>query len=237
MKIYYDFHIHTCLSPCGDDESTPNNVVNMAMLKGLDVIAITDHNSTKNVRACIEVGKKAGILVIAGMELTTSEDVHVVCLFETLECAEKFCEYVNEVGMKIKNRVDVFGHQYCMNEEDAIIGEEENLLIVSSNIGIYQVVNLVEKYGGVVYPAHINRPSNGVIAMLGGMDKDMGFKSIEVTGNVTDEYLKEIGVLGEYKIMRDSDAHTFCDILERGNDENDYLEVEKLDTHSILKCI
>ena len=108
MKIYYDFHIHSCLSPCADMEMTPNNIVNMSLLNGLNMIAITDHNSCKNCRAVVEAGKRAGLLVIPGMEICTNEEVHVVCLFENIECAEEFSKYVYSNMMLIEHRPDIF---------------------------------------------------------------------------------------------------------------------------------
>lgn len=104
LQLTYDFHIHTCLSPCADDDMTPTNIVMMAALKGLDVIAITDHNTCKNCKASIEIGKKNDILVLPGMELTTSEEVHVICLFADLEDAMRFDTYVYERLIKVKNK-------------------------------------------------------------------------------------------------------------------------------------
>ena len=92
MRVYYDLHIHSCLSPCGDNDMTPNNIVNMSLLNGMDMIALTDHNSCKNCRAAVRAGEEAGVTVVPGMELTTSEEAHVVCLFPTVEQAEAFGE-------------------------------------------------------------------------------------------------------------------------------------------------
>ena len=117
MSLYYDFHIHTALSPCGDDDMTPNNIINMAALKGLDAIAITDHNCALNVRACCECGKAAGLIVVPGMEVETSEEVHVVCLFDDVDKAEKFGEYVSGHIPPIKNRIDIFGEQLGISPE------------------------------------------------------------------------------------------------------------------------
>ena len=94
IPLHYDLHIHSCLSPCGDNESTPGNIVGMAVVKGLDVIALTDHNTCKNCAAAMAIGKEYGITVIPGMELTTSEEVHVLCLFHTLEDAMGFDAFV-----------------------------------------------------------------------------------------------------------------------------------------------
>ena len=88
--LYYDLHIHSCLSPCGSEDMTPYNIAAMAALKGLDVIAVTDHNSCKNCPAVLAAAKEYGVLALPGMELTTSEEVHAVCLFETLDAAMAF---------------------------------------------------------------------------------------------------------------------------------------------------
>ena len=131
MKLYYDFHIHSCLSPCGDEDNTPNNIVNMALLKGLNVIALADHNTGKNCPAVMAVGRKNGLVVLPAMELTTSEDIHILCLFERYEDLQKLEEHISSRRMKIANRPEVFGRQLIMNEKDEVIGEEEHLLIVS----------------------------------------------------------------------------------------------------------
>ena len=142
MKLYYDFHIHSCLSPCGDEDSTPNNIVNMALIKGLNVIALSDHNTGKNCPAAMAVGKKNGLVVLPAMELTTSEDIHVLCLFERYEDLAKLEEHIQKTRLRIKNRPEIFGRQLIMNEQDEIVGEEENLLIVSSGVSVEEAALL-----------------------------------------------------------------------------------------------
>ena len=127
-KYYYDFHIHSCLSPCADDDMTPNNIAGTAVLAGLEAVALTDHNSSKNCPAFFEAAKKYGLIPIAGMELTTAEDIHIVCLFPELDGAMKFDAYVSKHRMKIPNRTDIFGEQLIMNGEDEIIGREDYFL-------------------------------------------------------------------------------------------------------------
>ena len=114
MKYYYDLHIHSCLSPCGDDDSTPDSILGMGELNGLDLMALTDHNTCKNCPAFFEAAEKHGILPIAGMELTTAEDIHVVCLFPNLESAMSFSDEVEKRRIKIKNRTDIFGNQLIL---------------------------------------------------------------------------------------------------------------------------
>lgn len=95
-ELSYDLHIHSCLSPCGDDDMTPGNIVGMAAIKGLDVIAVTDHNSCRNCPAVLKLAEQYGVLAIPGMELTTAEEVHAVCLFSELSAAMEFDRFVYE---------------------------------------------------------------------------------------------------------------------------------------------
>lgn len=127
-KYYYDLHIHSCLSPCGDNDMTPNNIAGMAALKGLNLLALTDHNTAKNCPAFFEACRRQGIVPIAGMELTTAEDIHIVCLFETLEAALAFDAFVDGKRVKIKNRTDIFGEQIICNGNDEPLGQEAYLL-------------------------------------------------------------------------------------------------------------
>ena len=101
-----DLHIHSCLSPCGDEDMTPGNIVGMSLLNGLQIVALTDHNSTKNCPAFFKIAKKHGIIPIAGMELTTAEDIHVICLFRSLEAAMAFGDFVDEKRYFRRHLVD-----------------------------------------------------------------------------------------------------------------------------------
>ena len=88
-QFAYDLHIHTCLSPCGDELMTPPNIANMAYIKGLDLIAVTDHNTALNAAAVMRAAEELPLEVIAGIEVTTAEEIHVVCLFPDAESAER----------------------------------------------------------------------------------------------------------------------------------------------------
>ena len=107
MKLYYDLHLHSCLSPCGDNDMTPYNLINMAKIMGLDLIALTDHNTCGNCRAAMEAGRQAGITVVPGMELCTAEEVHNVCLFADVDSAEAFSDYIKTTMMPIKNKAKI----------------------------------------------------------------------------------------------------------------------------------
>ncbi len=208
MKLKYDFHIHSCLSPCGDAEMTPNNIANMAKLMGFDVIALTDHNSGENCPALIKVAEEIGLTVIPGMELCTSEEVHAVCLFPDIESSLAFSEYVHSTLPPIKNKPSAFGEQLVMNENDEVVKSEETLLITASTISANKVVSEVEKYGGIAFPAHIDRTSYSIISNLGTINESFGFNIAEIFDIKKEADLKEkYPYLNNMKILSDSDAH------------------------------
>lgn len=235
MKIAYDFHIHSCLSPCGDKDMTPQNIGNMAKIMGYDAIALTDHNTCGNCEALIKVGKELGITVIPGMELCTSEEVHVVCLFPDLESALHFSDYVYNTLPPVKNKPSVFGEQLLMNENDEVIGNEEKLLITASSISCAKIVAKVTEFNGICYPAHIDRSSFSIISNLGTIDADFGFSCAEIFDISKEQELKaKHPHLNNLKIISDSDAH----YLENMRiPENCYIDIKDNSIESIFNYL
>ena len=215
--VYYDFHIHSALSPCGDEDMTPNNIVNMAKLCGLDAIAVSDHNSTKNLPAVMEAGKRAGITVLPAMEVETEEGVHILTLYPTLSAANTVAEAVYNALPDIKNRPESFGRQLIMDSEDNITGIEEKLLISPAAISINSLFDMVKSVGGIFVPAHIDRHSYSILTALGFMPSDLDIKTVEISKNTTDvsAYLESRPELKKYRILRNSDAHYLEQISER----------------------
>ena len=215
---YYDLHIHSCLSPCSDDDMTPNNIAGMAALKGLQIVALTDHNSCKNCPAFFEACKRQGIIAVAGMELTTAEDIHIVCLFKDLEDAMRFDAVISEHIMDIKNNPEIFGNQLVLDGDDEIVDTESKLLISATDLWIDDAIELARSYGAHVHPAHIDRESNGIIAILGDIPADYEFKCVEF--NVA-ESMKDIkqkySVAAKAHHIVSSDAHHLWDISEADN--------------------
>lgn len=210
---------------------TPNNIVQMSKLLGLNIIALTDHNSVLNCEAVMKLGKQNNLCVIPGMELTTMEEIHVVCLFPTLEKALEFNDYVKAHQMQFQNREDIYGRQVIMNELDEEIGEVENLLILATDISVMNVKELVENYDGVCYPAHINRDSMSILSSLGEIPPECGFRTAEVSSSGNIEELKKAHpILNNMLIVRDSDAH----YLQNMKDAENYFELEKLSIDSVL---
>lgn len=234
QKYYYDLHLHSCLSPCGDMDMTPNNIVNMAKLLGLDVIALTDHNTCLNCEAAMKVGEEVGVLVIPGMELTTSEDIHAVCLFPSLERALAFSRYVDENRIHIRNKTEIYGRQVIMNEEDEEIGEIEDLLLPGSFIGMYDAYQKAKEFGGICYPAHIDRDSLSILSVLGEIDPYCGFKTAELADiGRLDELRKLHPILNEMNIITCSDAH----YLENMKDAAHTIELPRLSREAVIEYL
>jgi len=223
MSLYpYDFHVHSCLSPCGDRDNTPNNIAGMAVLNGVKIMALTDHNTCRNCPAFFEAAKRYGLIPVAGMELTTSEDIHVVCLFENLEDALAFNDEVDSRRIRVKNREDIFGEQLILDGEDNVIGREEDLLINATTISLEEAPEIVKRYDGICYPAHIDRPANGAIEILGDFPHYVGFHIAEIHDRENmDDYIQKYG-LEKLKILISSDAHYLTSMRE----DNDALEIE-----------
>lgn len=223
IRLSYDLHIHSCLSPCGDNEMTPANIAGMAAVKGLDVIALTDHNSSRNCAPFLKMAETYDLIAIPGMELCTSEDVHVVCLFPDLYAALDFDAYVYDKMFKIANKERIFGEQLLYNENDEIIGHEPNLLISNAAIRFEDVFDLTEERNGIMIPAHIEKSANSLISNLGFVPPDSRFKCAELKDlNKLPQLYQTNPYLKTCKIITNSDAH----YLEHINEPENFLDVQ-----------
>lgn len=238
-RYFYDLHIHSCLSPCGDDDSTPYNIAGMAKISGLDIVALTDHNTAKNCPAFFKACEGYGIVAVAGMELTTSEDIHAVCLFERLEDAMSFDEYVDKHRMKIKNREDIFGRQLILGEDDRLIGMEEYLLSNATDISIEDAKQIVASFGGICYPAHIDRDANGIIAVLGTFPSPSEFSIYELRDKENKDKYEELYSLADKMAIFSSDAHYLTDMCDAENffllEESDSAELVRSRLFELLR--
>ncbi len=221
MKYYYDLHIHSDLSPCGMCDMTPNNIVNMSLIKGLNIISVTDHNSAGNLSAVMEVSAKAGIKAIPGLEVTTKEEVHVLCYFKELISAIEFADIIYDSLPFIKNNPEIFGEQNIYNSTDEITGTLEKLLINATNYTVEDIYSIVKKYNGVMIPAHINKMTNGILGVLGFMPINLKIDFVEIYSKIPiNNKIKE-----KYKVLNNSDAHQLIDISEALN----YFELNDID--------
>lgn len=187
----------------------------MASLCELDIVALTDHNSCANCPAFFEAAKRYGIIPVAGMELTTSEDIHAVCLFERLEDAMAFGDEIQKRRLLIKNREDIFGEQLILDENDVTVGKEEHLLTNATTVSIEDAPELAERFNGVCYPAHIDRSSNGIIAILGTLPPTPHFSCVELRDGSTAQYYKDEYGIKNKTILVSSDAHRLTDMRDK----------------------
>ncbi len=226
MKCYYDFHIHSCLSPCADMDMTPHSIAGMSYINGLDAIAVADHNTARNIRAVTKAAEEYGICVVPGIEAESAENIHLLCLFPTIGAAEEIGEFLESHLPPIKNRPDIFGEQCIMNEVDEKTGEIDRLLINATDLPIEEIKSKTESLGGVCIAAHIDREKNGIIATLGCVPEYLEFSTLELSRHGGDYEKNE-----KYKYISDSDAHTLTDISEKVN----FLELKEISAVEIIK--
>lgn len=211
MLVYCDLHIHSCLSPCADDDMTPWNLVGMAKVKGLDVIALTDHNSARNTPEAIRAGKEYGVGVIPALEVNTREEVHMLTYFPNVETALAFGEIIYESLPELSNRVALFGNQILVGQDDNPVGQLDKLLLNATRFSVDEVAAMAEERGGVCIPAHINRSANGILGSLGMMPPMPAFPVVEVYRRVPCPPEATQGRM----IIHSSDAHELGSISER----------------------
>ncbi|MDR2591149.1 MAG: PHP domain-containing protein [Oscillospiraceae bacterium] len=235
--VYYDFHIHTALSPCADNDMTPNDIVGMAILGGLDAIAITDHNTIGNVAAVIKAAENAEkqhgrpLLVLPGIEVSTAEEVHVLCLFADIEDAISFDADLSSFYSIMPNREDIFGSQIIFNENDEKIKVMERMLIAPTSISFDSLHALTDEHNGAFIPAHIDRDSFSVISNLGFLPPHLKIKTVEVTqkgieknnNTYTDNFSK-------HNIITSSDAHQLWTI----NDKENFIQLPEVSANLII---
>ena len=229
MELSYDLHIHSCLSPCGDDEMTPWNLVGMAKVLGLDVIALTDHNTALNLPQTMAAGLEYGVIVLPGMEISSREDVHILGYFPSLEAALGAGEEVYAHLPEIRNEPSLFGNQLLIGEEDQVTGTLEKLLINATDLTVEAVCALVLRHGGVPVPAHINRGSNGMIGALGLMPFLPEHPVIEVYPGVD---CPVYATKGRFQ-LHSSDAHRLDALME----PRFYLDVEEKSVRGVFQSI
>ena len=228
-RYAFDLHMHSCLSPCGGEDNTPANLAGMCALAGLDVVALTDHNTAGNCAAFCRAAERCGLLALPGMELTTAEEAHVVCLFPDAAAAEEFGALVRTKLPPVQNKAAIYGPQVLMDGEDNVLGEEDAFLAGATDLGIYEVAGLVRSFDGLAYPAHIDRPSFSLLANLGLWDPDMGFALAEVSQHCPPGLFDRPDLRG-VPHFDGSDAHYLDQIL----DAHQYMTVPERTPKAVL---
>ncbi|MBR1683574.1 MAG: PHP domain-containing protein [Clostridia bacterium] len=211
MELFADLHIHSCPSPCGEDDMTPCNLCGMAKIKGLDIIALTDHNTCRNLPAAAEVCEAYGLLLVPGMEITTKEEVHLLGYFPDVPTAMEFSRMIRTRLPKAKNRPSFFGNQRVMNSDDEQIDEEDALLMGATDLSLSEATRQVIAFGGVPVPAHINRGSHGLLVNLGMMPQEPYYTTVEMARHLP----CDPSAMEGRHVLHSSDAHYLGDIQER----------------------
>jgi len=207
-KFRADLHVHSVLSPCGDLDMSPTRIIREAREKNIDILGISDHNSTLHCRLMLELGKEAGIFVLPGVEINTKEEIHCLAFFENADITDEFQKFLDMQLLFIPNRKEVFGEQLVVNRTESIIREIDGLLTVGLNTGIYIVLKEVKRLGGIFIPAHIDRPHNSIISQLGFIPPDLQFDALEISArNSVMNFRKSHPEFENLTLITNSDAH------------------------------
>ncbi|MFA8299910.1 MAG: PHP domain-containing protein [Hyphomicrobiales bacterium] len=203
-----DIHIHTLLSPCGDLEMSPDNIINKAIQENLQIIGITDHNSTRQAPLIKKLAQKHNIYVLLGAEVTSKEEAHCLCFFENETKTAEFQQYLDQHLANIKNDPDQFGYQVVVDEDENIVYQEDKLLISAINKSIDEIYDKVTELNGIFIPAHIDKLAFSLTSQLGFIPPDIKAHALEI-GQKTDinEYLRLFAYLSKFTFIKNSDAH------------------------------
>lgn len=211
-----DLHIHTCLSPCAELEMLPELIVGRAQALGLQMIAVTDHNSAENVAAVVNAARGTGIAVLAGMEVQTREEVHVLALFDTLEQVTSWQEQAYASMPPLKNDEAAFGEQLLLDADGKPAGYLDRLLLTSSSFSVEEVVRRISGLHGLCIPAHVDRPAYSIISNLGFIPPELDVVGVEISHNVGPLAARgRFPQLKHYGLVASSDAHRLQDMGRR----------------------
>jgi PHP family Zn ribbon phosphoesterase len=202
-KLRMDLHVHTCLSPCGENSMVPRTIVDRARQAGLEGIGICDHNSAANVLAVREAGTEAGIGVIPGMEVTSVEEIHLLALFEDVEKLEVFANLVRE-HLAGRNDPDLFGDQIIVDKNGTPVALEESLLIGATDLTVGRIVDRIHELEGLVIASHIDKQSFSLLSQLGFIPEDLALDGVELSRHAGAEDKYQLRGL---PVVRSSDAH------------------------------
>jgi PHP family Zn ribbon phosphoesterase len=215
LKTYQaELHIHTVLSPCAGVEMIPPLIVQTAVSNGLNLIAITDHNASDNVQAVIKAAEGQDLTVLPGMELQTQEDVHVLCLFDTLQQLGEFQSMVDLLLPQIKNNIEFFGEQFIVDSTGEFIKRKEQLLITAARLSFEEAFYAVDQLGGLFIPAHVNRQGFGLINHLGFVPPDLPIVALEISRHISpEEAIIKFPQIKDYPLIQSGDVHYLADFL------------------------
>jgi 3',5'-nucleoside bisphosphate phosphatase len=211
-----DLHLHTVLSACAEIEMIPPLIIRRARQLGLQLLAVTDHNSAENAAAMVEAGMRAGITVLPGIEVQTREEVHLICLFDTVDQVLTWQKHVYSHLPLHKNRDDVFGSQLVVDAEGEFLSFNERLLLTSTTLSIEDVFEKVGCLGGLVVPAHVDRPAFSLLANLGFLPPGLDLPAVEISTNTAiADVAQRFPMLEGVTLIQTGDAHRLTEMHNR----------------------
>lgn len=215
LKVFRaELHVHTVLSPCAEVEMIPPLIIETAISRNINLIAITDHNATANIAAVQKAARGFDITVLPGVELQTREEVHILCIFDTLDQTNAFQKIINHALPPISNRPDYFGEQFVVDETGDFIRREERLLITSVDISLKEASIAVEDLGGLFIPAHVNRSAFGLLGTLGVLPLDVKFKAVEISRHLRPaDVATSFPQISSLPIIQNGDVHRLDEFL------------------------
>jgi 3',5'-nucleoside bisphosphate phosphatase len=207
-----ELHVHTVLSPCASVEMIPPLIVQKALDLGIDLIAITDHNAIANISAVQQAAVGTKLHVLPGIELQTSEEVHILCFFDDLDQIQAFYDWVLPKLPNIENDPEYFGEQFIVDQTGDFIAREPRLLINSCKVTFEQAVTRVRSMGGLAIPAHVDRNAYGLFANLGFIPPGMSIDAIEISMLLNPDQAREkYPQLRLYPVIQNGDVHHLDD--------------------------
>jgi PHP family Zn ribbon phosphoesterase len=230
MLVKAQLHVHSTLSACCDKENTLNNIVNMCALLGVKILALSDHNSCRNFLTLEKLCKQKGILAVPATEVTTAEEIHVLCLFNNYDDVRVLCEDIYASQLKVKTNLNIYNAQNVLDEFDNITETEPYLLSVASSYGIYELFDRVKQLDGLAIPAHVDRETNSIISVLGAIPDDLDIRCVEITP-CCDEELKQ-KLKNKYNVIVSSDAHCLEELCKT---DDFYIDLEEISTTALIK--
>lgn len=209
-----ELHLHTVLSPCAAVEMIPPLIIQEAVSKGINLIAISDHNAIANIGAVMQAAEGSPVTVLPAIELQTREEIHSLCLFDTLDQITAFFNHIRPTLPDIQNNIEFFGEQFVVDQTGDFIRREDRLLIASSTLTLTQAWQTVNQFQGLLIPAHVNRTAFGLFPVLGFIPQDIDLEILEISRHITlaRAYI-EYPQLAKYHLIQSGDAHFLEDIL------------------------
>lgn len=215
-QLKADLHIHTCLSPCADLKMTPSGIVKNAIASGINIITISDHNSAENVMAVKKAAEGTGLTVLAGMEITSSEEAHILAVFDDIDAVIKLQDIVYENLLPGENDERRIGYQVVVNEKDEVLKFNNRLLITATRLTVSSLIKIIHSLGGLSIACHVDKHAFSVISQLGFIPEDLMFDALEFSPKIEKEKAMELFKdYTSFPWVSSSDAHYLEDIGKR----------------------